>query len=871
MKFHHRQIPSARRVLSALGVAAAFLLPLSLAEEASAQGSVARSAQLYEDALKRVEKQDLPGAIVQLRNALQQDRTNLAAQLLLGRILLASDQPKAAEATLEEALRQGIAPAEVFPLLGQVYLRVGEPQKLLETLQLRQGSPEVRAEVAMLRGAAHAMRGAVSSAMAEFATAKQLDPRSAKPWVAEVPLLLRSGDIAGAQAAATRATELAPDDAQTWQQLGVVQQAQGLMQRALESQERALKLEPKLVDALVARAGLLLGLNRQSEARAMLAQMKTDKVRDPRAALMRALLAEEAGRSAEAREEYVETSELVDALPAAARAQNDASLVAGAMAHRALGNRERAREYLETLLARNGRHQPGRLMLAEMLLEDRQANRAASLAESVVREDPLNAQALNLLGRTHLARRQYDQAAELFDRALRAGGGAQAQRDLAMAQVGSNQFRQAEANLEKVFRQNPADLRAGIELAILHARGGNRQRALQVAEAVVARDPRNPSMLNFLGNIKGRLGDNDGLRKAYEQALAIDPNYRQVLINLSQLDIEQGRFEPARKRLAGLLTKDAGDTEALFLAGQLEQRARRPEQAEALWRRADGTQTRDPRAGVALVDLKLSQRKPADALEVARSLASRFPEAVVVLHTLARAQLAAQQASAARTTLQDAARFAGFDTDSLVATAKMQMAADDASGASQSLRKALQARPTDLGALVTQVELAARGGQPSAVDEAMRALNRHHAGQVPALVTAGHVAMSRRQLAQAVASYQAAYDKEPGSHTALPLAQAHLASNRPAEALALMSALVKRVPDDVVALRSLAELQLMQSRLPDARQSVARLAELRPDDAETLIMNARVSAGWITAEDLAQLRADAAADELNEEEDVVAE
>jgi cellulose synthase operon protein C len=490
---HRRRAPveRARGSLTRLGLAAIIAVaPLAMqplwAQPAS---GLARSSQFYEDALKRYESQDLEGAAVQLRNALQQDKSNLAAHLLLGRVLLAANQPKAAEASLEEALRQGVSGVEVFPLLGQVYLRVGEPQKLLETVQLKEGSPQARAEIALLRGAAHAMRGANTSALAEYAQAKQLDPRAAGPWVSEVPLLLRNGDLAAALTSATKATELAPDNAQAWQQLGTVQLAQGLSQRALQSLERALKLQPKLVDALVAKAGLLLGQNRRADAKALLDQMKADKVRDPRAALMRAFIAQEDGQTELARQEQVEASELVDAMPAAVRAQNDAALVAGAMAHRALGNRERTREYLDTLLARNPRHMSARLTMAEVLLEERQASRAASLLEGVLREAPMDAQALMLMGRTHLARRQYDLASEMFDRALRAGGGTVAQRELGLAQVGANQGRAALASLEKAYAQNPADLRTGIELAVLHARQGNRQKALQVAEAVVASRP----------------------------------------------------------------------------------------------------------------------------------------------------------------------------------------------------------------------------------------------------------------------------------------------------------------------------------------------------------------------------------------------
>ena len=102
--------------------------------------------------------------------------------------------------------------------------------------------------------------------------------------------------------------------------------------------------------------------------------------------------------------------------------------------------------------------------------------------------------------------------------------------------------------------------------------------------------------------------------------------------------------------------------------------------------------------------------------------------------------------------------------------------------------------------------------------------------------------MARRQTDQALASYRAAYDKEPGPHTALPLTQAHLAANQPAQALALMTEVAKRVPNDPLTLRSMAELQLLQGKLLEAKQTFSRLIELRPDDAEQMMSYARLLA-----------------------------
>ena len=66
-----------------------------------------KASRLYEDALQRFDKQDHAGAIVQLKNALQIDKSLLPVHVLLGKALLAKGEVSAAEAAFEEALRIG--------------------------------------------------------------------------------------------------------------------------------------------------------------------------------------------------------------------------------------------------------------------------------------------------------------------------------------------------------------------------------------------------------------------------------------------------------------------------------------------------------------------------------------------------------------------------------------------------------------------------------------------------------------------------------------------------------------------------------------------------------------------------------------------
>ena len=154
----------------------------------------------------------------------------------------------------------GVSKAEVVSYLGQVYLLLGEPAKLLDTFAVA-GVPEaLQGELQTMRGSAYAMSGNLVAAQAAFAEARRLNPKSADPLAAEVPILLRLGELEKARAAARRASELAPNNAVAWQQLGTVQQAAGELQPALASFDKAAALNPKLVDALVARATVLARL-----------------------------------------------------------------------------------------------------------------------------------------------------------------------------------------------------------------------------------------------------------------------------------------------------------------------------------------------------------------------------------------------------------------------------------------------------------------------------------------------------------------------------------------------------------------------------------------------------------------------------------
>ena len=831
-------MPSIRRIDSRLVRAllcTLVVLGCASALPARAQSTgPAKAAKFYEDALQRYERNDLAGAAVQLRNALQNDRKNIAAQLLLGRVLLAAGDLKAGEAALEEALKQGVSMSEVAPLLGQVYLQLGEPKKLLDTVTTNGVPPALLPEILTLRGTAQAMSGGLGAASASFTQARQLDPKAVGPYIAEAPLLLRAGEGERARTTALKATELAPDNPMAWYQLGTIQHALGDLKSALVSLDKAIAIRPKLVDAHVSRAAVLMATQQQAEAGRVLDKLKENKVVEPRASFLRAVIAMGKGETKAALADFTQAANLIDSMPPGLRNASEPLLMAGALSHRTLGNPQRAREYVEALLIRNGRHFAGQLLLANLLLDAKETSRAVPVLENLLRIAPNEPHVLYMMGSVFLARKQYVQASEMFDRATKAGSSNDALRELAFSQFGLLQDKTALANLERAYAKAPRDYRAGVELSIYYARHGEASKAVKIAEDLVQIDPSNVAMVNFLGNIKGRLGDNAGMRAAFDQALAKDPKFRPTVINMSLLDIDEGKLDAARNRLNAWLKGNPNDGEALFQLGVVEQRANKLALSAAIWTKADGLQSKDPRPGLALVDQLLQQRQNTLALTAAKTLAGKYPESVPVLQTLGRARLAIRDFTMARQAFQEASKYAGFDPVTQVNISRLQLAAGNPDGALHAVNKALQSSPDDIGGLVMMVEIAARRGDAAAVDAGMRQLQAKHAGKFPTLLTAGHVAFSRRQLPQAISQYQAAFAREPGTQVALVLAQAYLANNQPDKALSLLSDASRKDPRDATALRALAQVQAAAGTNAEAEASLAALVALNPDDPDAL-------------------------------------
>ena len=199
-----------------------------------------RAAKFYEDGLVRFKKNDVDGAIIQLKNALQQDNRLLAAHVLLGRALLRSGNVPAAEAAFNDALRLGVSRSEVLAPLGRIYLLLGQPKMVIEKIT-PDGLPAVaKVEILSIRGLAYADIGNYPLASRAFEDARSIDPSSVVPLLAEIPILLTQGQTERARFLADRAIALAPTNADAWNMSASVAHSTLDLRTALDRYGKAL-------------------------------------------------------------------------------------------------------------------------------------------------------------------------------------------------------------------------------------------------------------------------------------------------------------------------------------------------------------------------------------------------------------------------------------------------------------------------------------------------------------------------------------------------------------------------------------------------------------------------------------------------------
>lgn len=795
-----------------------------------------QAARYYEDALSRFEKNDVGGAIVQLKNALQQDPKLLAAYVLLGKAQLAQGDAASAEEAFSRALRLGVDRSEIAVPMAQALLSLGKYQALLERLPAEAAPLAQRPALLAARGEAFKATGDVASARRAYDDARALDPNYVTAILALADLAAGAGERGEAERLVREAMSLAPQNAGPWQYQGRLALGAGDVQSALAAFDKSLSLDPDFVDARIARAALLIDLNRLDGAGRDVQYLARQSPQEPRAIYLRAVLHARRGESRGARDALEELTRVIDPAPVEVLQKRAPELLMlGALGHHGLGQQEKARRYLEQYVAVRPRDVGARRLLASVLIDLRDERAAIVNLEAARRLAPDDAQVLALLGAAHMGRGQFNVASRYLEEALAASDGAPGvQASLGFNLIGQGRGDLAIQHLREAFRKDPGQGRTGVALAALLVRRGQMTEAVEVAKSVVKRDPENPQALNLLGVVSVAAGDTKAARAAYAKAVTLNAEFAPAQLNLAKLDVAEGNYASARAGLERLLKLDSKNTAAMYELALAEQAAGRTAEAIRWLEKVRALDRRQVAAASRLIDLYAATSAPDKALDVAKDVTAALPESLEALGALGRAYLAVGNQKEAQTVFARMARLAAFNPAVQTQIARYQLAANNPSGAAFSAEKALSGQPNYLPAEIVLSEIALRRGDADDAEKWARMILKQAPENEAGYRLLGDAAMLRKRYPEAIAQYRAALGKEPRTDAAMRLFIAHVESGNTAAGIKFLESWLRDHPRDPTAQRALAEGYLRAGNLAQAGTQYERILKEQGEDAVVL-------------------------------------
>ena len=813
-----------------------FLLSAALFAPLVHADSAEKASRYYEDALKRYERRDDAGALIQLKNALKEDARMLPALVLMGQAHLRRGEPAAAERALADAERLGAARAQIAVYQAQAYLDQGKTRALIEKFGADGLPPQARLDMLLLRARAQIALSQYDGAMTSARLAEQVKGGEARALALQAQIHLNAGRPQDARTTVQRALQRSPRNGDALNVLASIAHAQGDLQTAARDYSRALEVQPLNVDARLARAAILLDLKRDSEARADIDYLHTHFGADPRGAYLRALYFSRQGDTANARKALQDATRTLGALSPEFLAASDQLQLLGGLAHHALGEFERAKSYLLAYLDKRPSEAGARKLLGSIYLAERQYERAIAMLQPALRAYPDDARVLSMLGAAYMGQGNHGKAALLLQEAAQAGGDSpDIQTTLGISLLSTGQKDAGLDALQRAYRLAPASSQTGVPLAIAYLKRGEPARAVDIAEAILKREPDNISTRNLLGVAKLAAGDRAGARAAYVAAIKAVPSFYTAHLNLARLDEADGRIDKARQRYLGILKVVPNHLDAMLELARLEESAGRFAEAVRWLDKAGSLHGKDVRPKLALNAVYLRRGQANQALDAAKAAQTLAPNHPGTLFALAQSQIALGNNELANAALRRLTQVASFNAGWLMRGAAEQMRIGDLGGAEYSLSKVLLADPQNRSARVLKARLDARQGKLDEAEKQVQALLGQGGNQADALRLMGELRLSQQRQAEAVEAYRKAYASDSASDSLFGLYGALMASGQVKEAARLMEDWTRRHPADRAAAHALGEAWLALTDMPRAGAVYAEL--VRGDDRDARAHN----------------------------------
>jgi tetratricopeptide (TPR) repeat protein len=308
------------------------------------------------------------------------------------------------------------------------------------------------------------------------------------------------------------------------------------------------------------------------------------------------------------------------------------------------GKKNEARRVLNGVIEEHGLDPAGlraRVALAQLIAaEDPESKRVGTLVEDVLKENPLDNDALLLRGRLAARTGDYAQAIGDFRTVLKDQPNSPvALRLLAAAHLGNEEPELARDTLRQGIENNPGNVELHLALAQLMVRENDFDAALEQVDAVLEIDKYNEQALKAKYGLLARKGDAAGMEEVTRLMQAAAPEKEEGYISEARLRFAQKDYDAALKILDGVLERNPESVSAIVVKIDVLAAQGKLDEAVALAGKIQQLQPDGARAYYLKGGLLQRQGDTAAALEQYEIAAQKAPESAEVLSALVNLEI----------------------------------------------------------------------------------------------------------------------------------------------------------------------------------------------------------------------------------------
>ncbi|WP_440997088.1 XrtA/PEP-CTERM system TPR-repeat protein PrsT [Arhodomonas sp. SL1] len=801
---------------------APLLLATMLLALAGCNGGGVRTADEYYAAAQEYQAAgDLRAAVIELKNALQQDAEHASARRMLGELHLAGGDYASAEKELRRARELGIARRQVAVSLARAQAAQGLSSEARDTL----GEPssydgDRRIEALRLLGDLERRAGEEMLGCGHYREALALAPERWASRIGVADCERVSGELEAAEARLKGFDRANGGDPAAGVLLARVRIDKGERAAAGEVVDRVLERWPGYPEATLMRATLVL---ERGDLEATEQALQAAPANHPRTHLLRGIAHFRAQRYDQATQSLREAQRAAPGVPATHFWLGLSHLARGAM--------EQARHHFARARELNPQFTEARALLLAMDAQLGGSDDGRAELQLLTASANDNPATVMLLGGAAASMGDTSLQRSILESGLRRNPGDPALHTaLGVALLEQGDYDAALDALEEAATLDSADLDRHVALVRALVGRGRQERALEVARGFVAANPGvidGRLLLGATALAAGRIGE---AREAFEAALARDDRSTGAHYGLAVASLVAGDEQAVIERVERVLAIEPDNVPALLMRYALARRGGEREVALTWLARAAEAAPNSSLVAGAYAEQLLRRGQGEAALEVVGPALETNPEHGHLLRLQALAHMSAGRPGAAVPVFEKLLAADPHVPENHTNLAVAHFRAGEGGRAREVLESAWERHP---GALIVVRELVrlemAAGNRDAAMEAAAR---MRESDPAAAELLAAEVLAGSGEREQAIQRLRETASDD--ARISLTLARMHWSAGDQDEAVAVLRERLESHPDDEAAQAVLADFHIARGRHREAVATLAALVERAPENAKAL-------------------------------------